>query len=208
MKTEIVESSKQLIYEAKIGDGHITMPNLSGKSTVRYSSIYEDYMLYKHGIIGKDISCSDVKISNNSAGFNKRGVIYHFSSHVSEFIGSVWNCDIVDIINNLDYFGFLMYYFDDGPYHKRANTMHIYCNTFSEIEVDTLINKVYTLFPIKCPTKQVDRKKDGREYPYIYIPTTTTREIVKFYMDFVSNRPLLHCMLYKLGSPSQTIENK
>lgn len=112
------------------------------------------------------------------------------------------------IIDNLDYFGYLMYYLDDGAYHKAHRTMHLYCNSFTDSEVDYLIQKIYELFPIKPCCKRVDKKKDGRSYPYLYVPVDTVKAIIAYYKDFMLNEPLLHCMLYKLGLPPQTIEKQ
>ena len=113
----------------------------------------------------------------------------------------------IEIIDSLDYFGFLIYYFDDGSYHKSHDTMHIYCNSFTPEEVEHLKKSIYRLFPYKECRSRVDKKKDGRQYPYLYIPKDTTIEIVNYYRDFIANEPLLHCMSYKLGVPSQTIKS-
>lgn len=201
------ESSKQILLTTKIGDGAFSQVSPTGKVSAMYSSILKDYMLYKQRVLSADYACGDVKLRDNSLGFNKNGIIYALSTHFDKHIAELSLYSKEKVIEMLDYFGYLVYYFDDGSYHKRAKTMHVYCNAFTDHEVDCLITKIFMMFGGKVPAKRIDRKRDGRAYPYIYIPVSTTREIVSCYKEFVENRPLLHCMLYKLGLPSQTIES-
>lgn len=200
------ETAKQIILTAKIGDGHIRP---TGKwACAKYSSILEDYMIYKHNCLSKEFECSEVRLKDNSAGYSKRGTIYTLGVFSSPDILDVYNMSRIEVISQLDYFGFLIYYFDDGAYHKTRNTMHIYCNSFTSEEVEALVDKIYELFPYKRCSVRVDRKRDGREYPYLYVPRVTVDAIKDKYLDFVKNTPLLHCMSYKLGLPSQTIEKQ
>ena len=205
--SKVIESAKQIIITAKIGDGCIYAPSQRGTSTASYSSILKDYMLYKHDVLSKEFKCCDVKIRDNSAGYNKHGMIYYFQTLVNEYCAKVYTYDIYKIIDSLDYFGYLMYYFDDGSFHKCHNTMQLYCNTFTQEQADALSSKIFDLFGGKSPKVYIDKKKDGRQYPYLYIPLSTTKEIINCYEEFVKSRPLLHCMAYKLGLPSQTIES-
>ena len=80
---KIIESAKQIIITARIGDGCIYAPHKTGVSTAYYSSILKNYMLYKHDIISKEFKCCDVKIRDNSGGYNKHGMIYYFQTLVS-----------------------------------------------------------------------------------------------------------------------------
>lgn len=192
---------------AKIGDGHFS--RWSKNSCVAYSSILQDYMLYKKKILDSDnYPCNEVILKDNSAGYNKNGIIYCLYTAVDERITKIHDMPKLDIIDSLDYFGFLMYYFDDGSYHKAHNIMHIYCNSFTPEEVEHLKKSIYRLFPYKECRNRVDKKKNGKQYPYLYIPKDTTTMIVKYYKEFVLAEPLLDCMAYKLGVPSQTIEKQ
>ena len=52
------------------------------------------------------------------------------------------------------------------------------------------------------------QKKDcNKKYPYLYVPRKTAIEIVNYYKEFMKNEPLLSCMAYKFGLPSQTIKS-
>ena len=85
--------------------------------------------------------------------------------------------------------------------------MHICCNAFNNLEVKCLKNKIYELFPIKLCSDRIDKKKDGRQYPYLYIPKMTSDFIREYYKDYVMFDCNLHSMAYKFGLPSQTIES-
>ena len=190
-------NAMQMFLTSRIGDGCCTV-TANGASIV-YSSVLKDYMTYKHKIASEVVSCSNVAVTDNSAGFNKHGIIYHFRTRVHKDLGSIAKMSRLDVINKLDHFGFMLYYFDDGSYHKAHDTMHIYCNSFNAEEVEGLKHKIFELFPVKECRNRIDRKADGRQYPYLYVPKATTESIVNYYKDFVISEPLLHCMLYKLG---------
>ena len=199
------ESAKQILLTAKIGDGCLVKQ--CKNANAHYMGVVEDYITYKHDLLAQSYKCSEVRLKDNSAGFNKNGIIYIFNTLVNKDITEVYNLSKLEIISQLDYFGFLIYFFDDGSYHKVRNTMHIYCNSFSSEEVEALKSKIFELFPYKICRDRWDIKKDGRKYPYLYIPRVTVEAIKDYYTDFVKSRPLLHCMLYKLGTPPQTIES-
>lgn len=196
----------QLLMVAKIGDGYCTKNGVN--ACIGYSSVLKDYMLFKHKILSSKIHCSDVYTKSNHLGYNNKGKINVLYVHCCEEANQVYSMSKLDIICNLNYFGFLMYYLDDGSFHKRAHTMNLYCNSFTTVEVTALINKIYELFPIKICKQYMDRKRDGREFPYLYIPKSTAEAISAHYLDYMQNEELLHCMLYKLGLPSQTIEKQ
>lgn len=79
--------------------------------------------------------------------------------------------------------------------------MHIYCNEFSVEETNKLIEKFYQLYPIKACSFRWDKKKDGRKYPYIYIPVKTANVFKEDIKDFLLTNEI-NSMLYKVGIES------
>lgn len=200
-----MNKAEQIIMTAKIGDGcFITY----GKNyCTAYSSIKENYMHFKKKILEDDgFDCSKVTTGENK-GYNKNGIISKVCTHVDNRITKISTMTKIDVIDNLDYFGFLIYYLDDGAYHKSHNTMHLYCNSFTDDEVEHLKNTIYRLFPYKECRNRWDNKKNGNSYPYLYMPVDTVKKIVEYYKPIMENEPLLFCMLYKMGLPSQTIKS-
>ena len=74
-------NAMQMFLTSRIGDGCCTAT--SNGAFIVYSSILKDYMLYKHKIASAVVACGNVTGSDNSAGFNKKGIIYHFRTHGS-----------------------------------------------------------------------------------------------------------------------------
>ena len=54
---------------------------------------------------------------------------------------------------------------------------------------------------------EFNKKKDGRKYPYLYIPVDTTKALIEDVFEFVEDNQL-HSLYYKIGKsiPSTTIE--
>lgn len=202
---EIVESATQLILTARIGDGHISI-NGNNKAIARYSSVDEHYIKWKYNILNSYFSCGEVRSKDNSHGFNKDGIIYTVTTHASNEIYKYLVMSKIDIIDSLDYFGFMVYYFDDGSWHRNRKVMNLYCNSFNDEEVEHLRNKIFNLFGEKMCSKLWDIKKDGRKYPYLYIPKVVVNKIINTYKDYTKEN--IPTMLYKLGLPSQTIESQ
>ena len=202
---EIDPELYQVLLSLRIGDGSF------GTQSVRYqryslhtSSIKKDYLDYKRSILEKNgIYVRDTKCTS---GYGSKNTIYGFDTRVDARISIVAKLSVEEVINNLDLLGLILYYLDDGSYHKGCDTIHLYCNRFSIDECNYLIEKIYELFPIKRCTIMTDRKKDGRKFPYLYMPKTTTNEFRKAVENFLVTNNITS-MFYKANLPSQTIES-
>ena len=104
----------------------------------------------------------------------------------------------IEILHKLDIQGLVYYFLDDGTYHQRKHFGHLYCNTFSDDEVEVLIDVLYKFYPQKRCTKRFDRKKDGRQYPYIYIPVVVMNEFKKDIKNFLEENNI-DSLMYKVG---------
>lgn len=202
-------NEEQLFLSSKIGDGHCYISKQNINARITYMSVNKEYLQFKKSIIdSSDFTCSEIRVKDNSKGYNKQGIIYTLNVFTNPKLNGISNLSKLEVIKNLNYFGFLIYYLDDGSFHKCRKTMHIYCNSFSAEEVSALQDKVYELFPYKRCTVHIDKKVDGRAYPYLYVPRVTVEAIIRQYREFMLNNKFLHSMLYKLGLPSQTIESQ
>lgn len=200
------EELYQLLYSLKLGDGcFITQRKTANKTyRVQTSSIKFDYLKYKENILNKyGIETKDVKCTS---GYKVESKIYGFTTHVNRQVTEVGRMSKLEIINKLDINGLICYYLDDGSLHKTKHTMHLYTCSFTDLEVDYLIEKIYELFPIKKCNKRYERKKDGRIFPLIYIPVAVAKEFNNYVRDFLLHNNI-NSMLYKTFLPSQTIES-
>lgn len=195
----------QLCLSLKIGDGcYVSQSSTTKNFHMSTRSINKDYLDYKRNIFTKnDILTKDIVCPS---GYKKGSIIYGFSTRVEPIISVVGNMSKIEILDSLDILGLILYYLDDGSLHKNKHFMHLYCNSFNSLEVEKLIEILYNFFPQKrCPVRY-DKKKDGRVFPYIYIPVCVAKEFSKLVYDFLV-RNNINSLLYKTISPSQTIEN-
>lgn len=201
-------SANQIFLTARIGDGCISKSMSAKKYHVYFSSINKDYLLYKQKIIEfAGYKTADVRTRCRNSGFNAKGIINELIVYANDKFNYYQLLQKEDIINKLDYFGFFIYYLDDGSYHVKNKSMRLHCGAFTELEANTLSDKIYELFPVKKSSVCVQTNANNKKYYYVYIPVKTTTEIIKFYSDYINNEKLLHCMKYKFGSPSQSIES-
>lgn len=195
----------QLLLSMKIGDGCYATQRKGFPKTYRVqtNSTKEDYIrhkemvLNKYGLITRPMKCV--------SGYKRESNIIGFATNVTEETTIVGNMSVSDVIKELDINGLIYYYLDDGSIHSTKHCMNIYCCSFSDDEARELIDKLYDLFPQKRCSLLHERKKDGRVFPYVYVPTIVAKEISEFVRKFLIDNNI-SSMLYKTISPSQTIE--
>ena len=202
-------SARQLLLTTKIGDGCIYKDKDCKTYRPSYSSVNKEYLLFKQKVFRLDgYGTSNIKTRVRSSGYNTDGVINELYIYVNKefkdyyYMSKEEEKNFFEILKEL---GFLMYYLDDGSFNSSNNNMRIHCCDFTESEVTILVDKIYELFPVKKCSIHWQRKDCGKKYPYLYVPRKTAIEIVKYYEEFMKNEPLLSCMIYKFGLPSQTI---
>lgn len=192
----------QLLYALKVGDG-CYVKNSTGKKYGRIAyyvmsnSIHLDYVSHKKSILEKN-GIYVRPIHTAKSGYKESSVIYTLETRCDEMLNLVGAMSIDEVLDKLTKEGLIYFYLDDGTYHQRKHFGHIYCNTFSESEVDHLIYILYKFYPYKRCAKRYDRKKDGRSYPYIYIPVSVMNafkvDVEKFLIDSD-----LQSLMYKVG---------
>ena len=206
MKT-LVRAVNPIILSGKLGDGCIFKNNEEQKEhNISFVSKNLDYLTYKRDELSKIVKVSNLR--KQKSGYKEGAFSFTFSTHMSKQVTDVANLSVIECIEALTKESFSMFYLDDGTYHQKKHFMHLYCNEFTEIEVEHLISKIYSLYPYKISSIRWDRKKDGRKYPYIYIPVKTANEIKKDVEKFLVKNEI-YSMLYKVGidSPPETIKN-
>lgn len=196
----------QLLLSLRIGDGCFVnqRKTLSKTYHVQTSSINKDYLMQKEKVFNA------YKIKTRAmrcvSGYKEDSDICGFVTATTPEITYVGNMDKLSVIDQLDILGLIYYYLDDGSLHKTKHYMNIYCNSFCDEEVSHLVNKLYELFPIKRCSILTDRKKDGKAYPYIYVPVSVASLFSKNVRAFLEINNI-NSLLYKTLPPPQTIEN-
>ncbi|MBO8161075.1 MAG: hypothetical protein H0Z24_05515 [Thermosipho sp. (in: Bacteria)] len=202
MTSEIID---QLLISGKLGDGCIYKNNKNQPHyNISFVSINLDYLLYKRDILKNIVKVSNVR--TQKSGYKKHSFSYTFSTYQHYKITEIATMTLKECINSLSKEGLILYYLDDGTYHQKKHFMHIYCNEFNVGEVNLLIDKIYELYPIKKCSFRWDKKKDGRKYPYIYIPVVTVKEFKKDIERFLIKNEI-YSMLYKVGKTESTLND-
>ena len=192
---------KQLLLSAKLGDGCYIKQRVN--ASLSFNSVALNYLIHKKIILEKN-GINTSHLSYGYSGYKLKKKIPRFYTKVDERLTEIYNMSKLECIQQLNKIGLIYLYLDDGSIHKRNGTGHIYCNSFSIEETETLINKIYELYPIKRASINYDRKKDGRCYPYVYIPKIVMIDFVKDVKNFL-NKYDINDMLYKTVIPSTTI---
>ena len=201
MKLKCREPS-QLLYSLKLGDGcFVTQCKDENNPKPNYylmaTSINLDYISHKKSQLDK-LGVTTQPLHTGKSGYKDTSIIYSFGTRNHYLISVVGNMRTIDILNSLNVEGLIYLFLDDGTYHQKKHFGHIYCNTFSDEEVETLIDVIYKFYPQKRCVKRIDRKKDGRQYPYIYIPVAVMNEFKKDIQQFLEENNI-SSLKYKVG---------
>lgn len=192
----------QLLYSCKIGDASLVKNSTSERfGEVTYylmiNSINLDYVSHKKSVLDS-IGVVTQPMRNTKSGFKKDSVIYCFGTRIHSDITTVGNMSVHEVLDKLNIEGLVYYFLDDGTFHQKKHFGHLYCNTFTDDEVDHLIKVMYKFFPQKLCSKRLDKKKDGRQYPYIYIPVVVMNEFKKHISKFLVDNEI-YSLMYKVG---------
>jgi hypothetical protein len=188
-----VEFSR-IAKNARLGDGSIVKraknANLMFVSTDLPLLYFKKYLCNLEGI-------KTGRVKTQKSGYGGKKTIYKFSSLVDEKITKVYDAPMYEILQSLDKEDLFLWYMDDGRWHKNRHTMHLYSNMLNDEETEVLIGRIEELYGI-APRKRKDRKKDGREFNYIYFPRDLVRKFRPEFKEYVTSLQL-ESMYYKFG---------
>jgi hypothetical protein len=189
-----MERYSRIAKNAKLGDGCVVRRGVNAH--MKFISTDLQLLRFKRGMCDEE-GITYGKIGTQKSGYGGKKTIYKFDSHVNTNITEVEKADLSELIADIDKTDLFLWYMDDGSWHIRRNTMHLYSNMLNENQTQQLISQVKSLYGI-APRIRTDRKKDGRSFYYLYFP----RELVKIFRpefkEFaVSNE--ISSMYYKFG---------
>lgn len=184
----------RMAKNAILGDGSVK----DNKTTAVITYYSTDLKLLKHKVKllkeeGIDIACWGTQKS----GYGGTKKIYNLRAVASKTVKEASDVGIESLLQDLDKEDLYLWYLDDGSWHKNANTMHLYSNMLTEEQSNILIDRIEELYGIKARLN-VDRKKDGRSFYYLYFP----RELVKVFRPELKEYLIQHkidTMYYKFG---------
>lgn len=163
----LTNNQKQVLLTGFLGDGCLIKNGKSLNSNYYYkaSSITSQIIDLKSFLLGDLFSNRKVKINS---GFKKNSFITVCSSKTCKLITDFKEQGLEHAISTMNTLGVALWFYDDGSLHKDNLFYNLCTHKYSrEIQEDILIPAL-NKFNI-YPKVLVERKKDGREFNYLYI---------------------------------------
>lgn len=183
----------RIAVNAKLGDGYFSKSKnaaITFVSTDKALLEFKERMLISEGYEG-------FRWGTQKSGYGGTKTIYNLTTFVNEKATEVRDAEVETVITTLDKEDLILLYLDDGSWHKTRNTMHLYSNMLDEEQSNLLIRHIGSLYGVE-PRLRIDRKKDGRQYYYLYFP----RDLVKLFRPDVKRYLIdaeLTSLYYKFG---------
>lgn len=196
LNLELTNNQIQVLLTGTFGDGCITLEK-SGTSKYSTNCIHKEYIDYKTSLL------EDLWSSNSEAidqGF-KQNVIYNCRSKASIKITKFNNLSLEDKLSLFTELGLALWFYDDGSLHKKNHFFNLNTHSFSEEIHRDLLVPFFNKLGMK-PDVYKDRKKDGREFCYLYF----AKHFGAFEIMKILEKYPIDCFKYKLWS-SETIQN-
>lgn len=182
-----------ITLNALFGDGCATLMK-SGNVCLKFSSSCKQLIEYKTTLLG-----SKVHSRNQDPRAWGKKLMYFTSLTVPAFC-----MDKATRIKDITMSDFILWYLDDGSYHKSRHFMNL-CSHALGYELNLILQKhLQDKLKIKS-TVASERKKDGRVFYYLYISTRSVRFLKPLIREFILTQGITE-MLYKIGEASETIE--
>jgi len=181
------EEQKQVLLSGKLGDGCISI-NKYGKGYYSTNSIHEEYITFKHVLLGNIAS----KIRYIPKNGYAQTPIYTFGSCTHPEITIIKYMSIPETLSHLTELGIALWLYDDGSLHRDKMFFNLNTHKFSYKEQLDYFIPFFNNLNI-YPKILKETKKDGREFYYLYISRYNGGfEITKILLKYP-----LNCFSYK-----------
>jgi LAGLIDADG DNA endonuclease family len=182
-----------LTLNALFGDGCATVVR-SGNVALNFSSTCHQLIQYKASLLSSNVHSR----YQDPKAYGKK--LMHFTT------GTVNNfcMDKAKRIQDITMADFILWYLDDGSYHKSKHYMNL-CSHALGYELNIILQEhLLNKLGIKT-TVTSETKKDGRVFYYLYISTYSVKFLKPLIEKFIYEHNITD-MLYKIGKSSETIE--
>lgn len=184
----------KIAKNARLGDGCISTSGVN--SHLSFMSTDIEVLKLKKKMCDEDGFVTR-PFGTQSSGYGGTKTIYNFYSRVDKEITKVHKASIEDLVLTLDKEDLFLWIIDDGSWHKSQNLFHLYCNMFTDSQAELLMDKITELYGVR-PRLRKDRKRDGREFNYLYFPRQLTILLRPEFKEYLIDKGLAS-MYYKFG---------
>lgn len=186
----------RLAINARLGDG---MLGKGKNANITYVSTDKSLLKHKERLLLAE-GYEGIRWGTQPSGYGGTKTIHNLRTSVDAKATQVRETSLEDILRSIDEQDLIMWYLDDGSWHIKRHTMHLYSNMLDAEQVQILVERIEQLYGI-APRVRIDRKKDGRTFFYLYFPRKLVekfRPIVRQYL--IDNK--LSTLYYKVGGLS------
>lgn len=154
----------QVILTGTFGDGGIRRTIKTGNYTT--SCKMKDYLEFKLNLLG-DLSNGITYVDKN--GYSQT-YIWTLRTIPTKEIKEIHDKSLLEKLNLLDELGIALWMYDDGSIHKKHKFYNLNTHSFSESDNQIISNFLNEKLGIYSRV-MIERKKDGRIFYYLHIPT-------------------------------------
>ena len=191
--SDLTNQEVQLIASSYFGDGYFKKPIGDYNMSITLGCVHKDYLTYKESLC-KNLITTDIKNTDNSLGYNKKGRIYKLRICSCGAITEFYDLPLYKKLSLLDELGVAMWFYDDGSLHKNKYFYNLSTHSFT-LKEQMCILRILKRFDIDAVlTKEV--KKDGREFTYLRIGRYEGSYEISKLMSMIP----IESMAYKLWS--------
>lgn len=184
----------RIAKNAILGDGMVI--SFVNRASISFMSTDLKLLQYKEKLLDEE-GFAVSRWGTQASGYGGTKTIHNISTKSHAKIKEASDVGVEALIKDLTKEDMYLWYLDDGSWHIKNNTMHLYSNMLNEEQSNLLIKRIGDLYGID-PRLRVDRKKDGRAFFYLYFP----RELVKLFRPEVKEYVTaagIDTMFYKFG---------
>jgi len=204
LELELTSIEKQVIIGGLLGDlsCRISATSIYARLEGGHCERQKDYMFWKINLlqrlmfnVGRTAIGAYLYQSRNFKALNEYYTLFYSKGYKS--INR-------EILNLLDDFGLLIWYLDDGSYHKRDHCIYLYTNSFS-LEEQNIISRwfvqKYNIKPRIIKIRKNITNKQLDDCYFLRINTSDTKRLLEIFSKF----EVPNCMNYKLARTNITL---
>lgn len=182
----------QVFLTARLGDGCISHTN-SNSWIYTTNCKHLEYLQYKKGLLGKG------KISHcNRNGYSQTPIYTMYGGAYPE-LQYIKTMSLTQVLNNLDYLGIALWFYDDGSLHKRDLYYNLNTQKFTKEEHENILLPYFKNMNITAKI----RVDNNHKIPLYYLGINKY-EGANLISEILHEYPI-SCYSYKLWS-SETIQ--
>jgi hypothetical protein len=198
-----MEKIRRAAFNARFGDGSLRKQSPRGNYEIDFVSTSLDYLTWKRDL------CVDLKpsvIGTQTSGYGGKKPIYKFGTRVSVLLTNLAELSLKEMLESMDMLDLVLWYLDDGSNHRVHGTAHLYSNSFDLAENELISEHIYRVLGIARPVIRIDKKKDGRQFYYQYIPRIAA-EVLMIEAEKFMNTNGITSLLYKTIRKTYTLND-